>query len=198
VTEAPISGTAAATATDVDVDAKDVTLHPAVAVQTRKTGIAWARFLGYTVLPVVALLLAAGAGYLKWLDGSGRDAGVARVESVHAAADGATALLSYKADTVEQDLDGARDRLTGEFKDTYIALTRDVVIPGAKQKQISALATVPASASVSATATHAVVLVFVNQTVRMGDTAPTDTASSVRVTLDKVAGRWLISAFDPV
>jgi Mce-associated membrane protein len=43
-----------------------------------------------------------------------------------------------------------------------------------------------------------VVLVFVNQTVIVGQDAPTDTASAVRVTLDKVGDRWLISSFDPV
>jgi hypothetical protein len=33
---------------------------------------------------------------------------------------------------------------------------------------------------------------------RGGNDPPTDTASSVRVTLDKIGGRWLISAFEPV
>jgi Mce-associated membrane protein len=51
---------------------------------------------------------------------------------------------------------------------------------------------------VSADPNDAVVLVFVNQTVVVGQDTPTDTASSVRVTLEKVDGRWLISAFDPV
>ena len=37
--------------------------------------------------------------------------------------------------------------------------------PGAKQKQISAVATVPGAASISASANHAVVLLFVNQTI---------------------------------
>jgi len=32
----------------------------------------------------------------------------------------------------------------------------------------------------------------------VGQDTPTDTASSVRVTLDKVGNRWLISKFDPV
>ena len=50
----------------------------------------------------------------------------------------------------------------------------------------------------SVTANHAVVLLFVNQTVIMGNDIPTNTASSVRVTLDKIHDRWLISAFDPV
>jgi Mce-associated membrane protein len=43
-----------------------------------------------------------------------------------------------------------------------------------------------------------VVLAFVDQTTTIGNDAPTDTASSVRVTLDKVDSRWLISGFDPV
>jgi Mce-associated membrane protein len=99
---------------------------------------------------------------------------------------------------VEQQLTAARDLLTSDFRDQYTSLTNDVVIPGAKQKQVSAVATVPAVASVSAKPNHAVVLVFVNQTVTVGQDAPTDTASSVRVTLDKLGDRWLISKFDPV
>jgi Mce-associated membrane protein len=146
----------------------------------------------------VALLLALAAGYLKWMDNSVRNSDVARIESVQAAKDSTIALLSYKPDTVEQQLGAARDLLTGDFRDSYTSLTHDVVIPGAKQKQISALATVPAVASVSAKPDHAVVLVFVNQTVNVGQDPPSDTASSVRVTLDKVGDRWLISKFDPV
>jgi len=57
---------------------------------------------------------------------------------------------------------------------------------------------VPAAASVSATANHAVTLLFVNQTAVVDKDPPTDSLSSVRVTLDKVDGRWLISGFDPV
>lgn len=60
------------------------------------------------------------------------------------------------------------------------------------------MATVPAAASVSATGEHAIVLLFVNQTIIVSQDPPTSTASSVRVTLDKVDGRWLISRFDPV
>ena len=152
----------------------------------------------FGVLPAVALLLALGAGYLKWMDNSVRDSEIARDQSVQAAKDSTIALLSYKPDTVEQQLGAARDLLTGDFRDSYTSLTNDVVIPGAKQKQISAVATVPAMASVSADPRHAVVLVFVNQTVIVGQDAPTDTASSVRVTMDKAGGRWLISKFDPV
>jgi Mce-associated membrane protein len=160
--------------------------------------IQWARVFAFGVLPAVALLLALAAGYLKWMDNSVRNSEVARDDSVQAAKDSTTALLSYKPDTVEQQLSAARDLLTGDFRDSYTSLTNDVVIPGAKQKHIAAVATVPAAASVSANPNHAVVLVFVDQTVIVGQDAPTDTASSVRVTLEKVGGRWLISNFDPV
>lgn len=51
---------------------------------------------------------------------------------------------------------------------------------------------------VAASADHAVALLFVNQTVTVGGAAPTSTASRVRVTLDKVARRWLIAGFDPI
>ena len=161
-------------------------------------GILWSRVVAYGVLPGLAFALVCGVGYLKWLDGVARADQTARVESVKAASDSAIALLSYRPDTVEKDLDGAKARLTGSFLDAYTSLTRDVVIPGAKQKQISAKATVAAAALTSETASHAAVLLFVNQTVIVGQTAPTNTASSVRVTLDNIDGRWLISQFDPV
>jgi len=160
--------------------------------------IPWSRVVAYGLLPVLAFALASAAGYLKWRDTTAREAQAARVESVKAAIDGTVALLSYRSDTVQNDLEAAKSRMTGTFLDAYTKLTHDVVIPGATQKQISAVATVPAAASATATPRHAVVVLFVNQSVIVGQSAPTSTASSVRVTLDKVDGRWLISQFDPV
>ena len=107
-----------------------------------------------------------------------RDAEVARAQSVQAAVDSTVAMLSYRPDNVTQNLAAALDRMTGGFRDSYASLTHDVVIPGAKQRQISAVATVPAAASVSATQTHAVVLLYVNQTTTIGNDPPTDSAST--------------------
>jgi Mce-associated membrane protein len=160
--------------------------------------IRWTRTIAYGLLPALALLLAPAAGYLKWQDASARDSQVAGADAVRAATDGTIALLSYKPETVEKDLEAARTRMTGTFLNAYTSLTHDVVIPGAKQKQVSAVATVPAAASMRATADHAVVLLCVNQAVVVGQDAPTTTASSVRVSLEKIGGRWLISQFDPV
>jgi Mce-associated membrane protein len=164
-----------------------------------RSPIAWSRVLAFGVLPAIALLLALTAGYFKWLDVSGTEAALARTESMRVASEDAVALLSYTPESADKDLNAARERLTGEFKDAYTALTRQVVIPGAKEKRIAAVAKVNAAASVSATASHAVVLLYVNQTVTVGDGGtPTDTQPVVRVTLEKVDGRWLVSHFDPV
>jgi Mce-associated membrane protein len=164
----------------------------------RVSRFSWTRFVAVGVLPAVALLLALGDAYLRWLDGSAHASRVAAEESVKAATDSTIAILSYRPDTVDRDLTGAVGRLTGGFRQQYTQLVTDVVAPGAKQQHISAVATVPAAASVWATENHAVVLVFIDQTTTIGNDAPTQTTSSVRITLDKVHDRWLISQFDPV
>jgi Mce-associated membrane protein len=117
----------------------------------------------FLVLPALAMLLASAAGYLKYYESSIGGIQLAQRDSVQSATDGTIALLSYKPDTVEKDLEAAKSRLTGEFLDAYTSLTHDVVIPGAKQKQISAKATVPAASLTSATENRAVVLLFVNR-----------------------------------
>ncbi len=172
--------------------------HPVTEPAVGKRRFAWPTIVAFGVLPVVAMLLAAAAGFLKWQDLSRRGAEAAATESVAAARDTTTAILSYQADTAENELNAARDRLTGSFLEAYTKLVNEVVIPGAKDKKVSAVAQVPAAASVSATAGHAVVLVFVNQTVTIGNGAPSNSASSVRVTVDKIGDRWLVSGFDPV
>jgi Mce-associated membrane protein len=158
----------------------------------------WPRILVYGLLPGLALILAMTAGFMKWQDSSVRDSDFAAAESVQAAKDSTVALLSYKPDTVERDLTDARNRTTGAFRDSYTDLTEKVVIPGSKQKQIAATVTIPAATSMSADLNHAVVLVMVNQAVTMGKDNPSNSESSIRVTMDKVGGRWLVSGFDPV
>lgn len=156
------------------------------------------KLIAFIVLPAAVMLAGGLAGFLKWASSSGREAQVAATESVAAARETATTILSYQPDSVDKELNDARNRLTGTFLDSYTKLINDVVIPGAKQKKITAVAAVPAAASMSASPSHAEVLVFINQAVIIGNDAPTNTASSVRVTLDKIDGRWLVSGFDPV
>jgi Mce-associated membrane protein len=156
------------------------------------------RVLVFGLLPGLVLLVAGGVAYLKWTRATQTETQTARIESVQAATDSTIKILSYNPDTVDRDLDAAQDRLTGSFRDSYAALIHSVVIPGAKQKKISAVATVPAVASISASPNRAVVMVFVNQTMVVGNDAPSSTASTVRVTMERHDNRWLISDFTPI
>ncbi|ORW28135.1 hypothetical protein AWC19_27770 [Mycobacterium palustre] len=158
----------------------------------------WAKIAVYGVLPVIAAALTAGSGYLKWQESSARGSQQAGVEALTAARESVVAMLSYKADTVDKDLKGAENRLTGKFRDSYTHLINDVVIPGAKRDNITAVASAPAAAVASASMNRVVVVVFVDQTTTVGTGPPSDTASSVKVTLDKIGGQWLISDFLPV
>jgi Mce-associated membrane protein len=155
------------------------------------------RMTGYALLPAVTLALTGAAGYFKYQDDVWAETNRVRAQSVQIASEATVDLLSYTPDNAEAKLNAASDRLTGSFRDSYLSLVHDVVIPGAKQKRISAKASVPAGSSVSASADSAKVMVFVNQTVTVGNDGPTDTASVVEVNLEKVDGRWLISGFEP-
>jgi Mce-associated membrane protein len=207
-TEATPEAAEIAEATEVPETTSEESTESTVASDGAKRKIQWSRVFAYGVLPALALLLALAAGFSRWEYVSSDNGVVPPVaseqnpspatESMNAAKDSTIKMLSYKPDTVDQQLNAARDLLTGEFRDSYTSLINDVVIPGAQQKQISAVASVPAVASVSADPKRAVVLVFVNQTVVVGQDPPSDTASSVRVTMEKVDDRWLISEFEPV
>ena len=179
---------------------EDKTAPAEAEIEQSNRRVNWSRVVAYGVLPGLAMILAMAAGFLKWQDNSVRSSEIARIESVQAAKDTTIQMLSYKPNSVEQQLNDARALLTGDFRDQYASLINDVLIPGAKENQITAVARVPegGAASVSADPNHAVVLIFVIQTIVVDQDAPTDTASTVRVTLDNVGDRWLISKFDPV
>lgn len=150
-------------------------------------------------LPVLALLLVVAGAWL-FRDISARRA-VQRdgAEAVAAARDAIPAIMSYQPATAEQELQAAaRDRLTEPFLDTYIQLVVTGVAPEAKQQGITAVAKVPAVAVVSAGSGHAVLLAYVDQTTTVGAAAPTQINSRVRVSMDNVDGRWLISGFEQI
>lgn len=198
-----MTATDAITTIDVapGVDAEDAQHGADIATEepndVRVRRFSWSSLIVFGVLPLLVVVLAAAAGYLKYRDAAVRGADTARAESVQAATGATVAMLSYSPDNAEATLHGAQERLTGPFRDSYRSLIDDVVIPGAKQKKIAATATVPAAASMTATDDHATVMVFVNQSIIVGTDAPTDTASAVEVTLDKVDQRWLVSGFEP-
>ncbi|WP_085144620.1 MULTISPECIES: hypothetical protein [Mycolicibacterium] len=157
----------------------------------------------WRVVVVVALLVAsASLATVLYLTQYrvDRQVGVAHVQQViDAASTGTVALLSYAPETLDQDLATARESMTGDFLTYYGKFTSDVVAPAVRDKGIKATAQIVRVAMMEMHPDSAKVLVFLNQeTVSRDRPDPALTASSVVVSLTKVDGSWLISAFDPV
>jgi Mce-associated membrane protein len=119
--------------------------------------------------------------------------------AVQAASDGAVATLSYSTGSMDRDFANARSHLTGEFLAYYDQFTKQIVMPTVQQKQLAQTATVVRAAASELEPNSAVVLIFLNETTTGKDKPqPLITPSSVRITLTKVSGSWLISKFEPV
>lgn len=156
------------------------------------------RRLVYGVLPGLMLVLALAAGWLRWYDGSHRADDAARAETITAATEFTITVLSFQYDGIERDLAGAQQLMTHGFRDEFATRARDQIIPDAKARKVGVVAEVPGAGSVQVAGSHAVVLVFADRTVTIGDAEPAEVAASYRVSLDKVDGRWLVADFEPV
>ncbi|WP_459545497.1 twin-arginine translocation pathway signal [Nocardia sp. X0981] len=122
-----------------------------------------------------------------------------RNEVLTAATEGTVALLSYSPDSLDRDFAAAKARMTGDFLTYYTQFTGKVIAPAATEKSVRTSATIARSAVAELYEDSAVALLFVNQTTTSAEKPePALAASSVRVTLSKVDGSWLISSFDPV
>jgi Mce-associated membrane protein len=119
--------------------------------------------------------------------------------AIRAASDGTVALLSYSPDSLDKDFAAAKSKLTGSFLSYYTQFTEQIVAPAAKQKAVKTQAAVVRAAVSEIGPDKAVVLVFINQTTQSKDRPDASFInSSVRVSLQKIDGGWLISSFDPV
>jgi Mce-associated membrane protein len=163
------------------------------------------------LVPVLlGVLLVASAAFASWIyfaeyrpDRQTNDQVSADV--LRAATEGTIALLSYSPESLDKDFANAKSHLTGEFLNYYTQFTNDIVTPAAKQKNVKTSAQIARSADKDAAAVSelqpgsAEVLVFINQnTTSKENPDGSFTASSVKVGLTKVDGKWLISSFDPV
>src|ERR1700737_5078778 len=79
VAETPAEPEATEAATEVDGSDHDEQLTGSA------RRVRWSQAIVYVVLPALALLLASAAGFLKWQDGSARDASTAPPETGRAA-----------------------------------------------------------------------------------------------------------------
>lgn len=147
----------------------------------------------------VPVLLACAAGGLWWHNQHEQSVEASSVAALDAAQKGTAQVLSYEPATVDANLAAAGNSLTGRFKDDFAALARDLIAPTAKKDNVKTRADVVSSSVVSAEDERVVTLVFVNQTTQSNVTPePRVDGSRLKVTLEKVGDRWLISDLVPV
>lgn len=160
--------------------------------------------VGIVGIALLAVALVASAGVAAWLYFSQYrpdqqiDAAASKI-ALDAATNGTVALLSYSPDSLDKDFASAKSHLTGDFLSYYTQFTEQIVTPAAQQKSVKTSASVVRAAVAELHPNSAVVLVFVNQTTTSKENPDGAFAvSSVKVSLNKVDGTWLISSFDPV
>jgi Mce-associated membrane protein len=153
---------------------------------------------------LVAMALVASAGLAAWLyffqyrPDQQTNTAAANI-ALEAAKSGTVALLSYSPDSLDKDFAAAKSNLTGDFLSYYTQFTEQIVTPAAKQKSVKTTASVVRSAVSEIHPDSATVLVFINQTTTSKENPDgAFAASSVKVSLEKIDDRWLISAFEPV
>ena len=168
------------------------------AAQVKKRSSGKVLFIALALLVVASVGLLGGLFYSLYLPDRDTD-GAAAKAAISAASDGTVAVLSYSPDTLDHDFSSAKSHLTGDFLTYYNQFTQQIVAPAAKQKSVKTSAVVLRAALSEFRPDSAVVLLFVNQSTQSKERPePTLTSSSVRVTLTKADGKWLISSFNPV
>ena len=181
-------------------DAEDSTSADAAPVRRGDRGVI-RRNIG-VILVAAALVISAGvAGWLYFYQYRVDQQTNSDAENValEAAKTGTIGLLSYAPDTLDKDFANAKSNLTGDFLSYYTQFTEQIVTPAAKEKQVKTAASVVRAAVSEMHPDSAVVLLFVNQvTTSKENPDGAFAASSVKVGLKKIDGRWLINTFDPV
>jgi Mce-associated membrane protein len=111
----------------------------------------------------------------------------------------AVTILSYNYATIGGDTAKAEQDLTGKFRQQYTGLVNQEVIPAAEQRHISSQTHVVGGSVVHAQPGEVTVLLFLNQTVTaLSLKTPSLTGSRVRMVMNKVGPRWLVSQLTPL
>lgn len=151
-------------------------------------------------LAIVVGVLAAAVGWLACAHHDQAAAAEARAAVANAGREGLEAALSYDYRSIDETVRAARGALTGEFRDQYLELMDKVVAPSAKKKKLVTKTSVVGTSVVSADASEADVLAFVDQTTIEGKDKATPRLGGSRVVLHmtRIDGKWLISSMKPV
>jgi Mce-associated membrane protein len=147
---------------------------------------------------LTVLLMAAVANGFVWYrvhENSATDN--ARRAGLETSRDAARVLFSYDYRTLSKDFSAGQAFTTGKFRSEYSTTTSKVVAPLAVKQKVVVKAEVVTAGVVRATPTTVVTIVYVNQvTTSSLAAAPKIDLSRVRMTLEHIGGRWLVSNVD--
>ncbi|CAN5355264.1 hypothetical protein BH09ACT7_BH09ACT7_52690 [soil metagenome] len=153
----------------------------------------WGRYLRRSVLPALLVASLAVSGVLGWKLWQERQVQQAGQEALQAALTYSQVLTSIDSNAVDQNFRDVLDGATGEFKDMYTQSSvqlRQLLL----DNKAAAHGVVVDSAIQSESTNQVVVLVFIDQTVTNKSVPdPRIDRSRIKMTMDKVDGRWLAS-----
>ena len=163
-----------------------------------RAGRARWRVISIVGLTAAAVGLAAGVYYFQYRPDQQIDAAVA-ASAKKAAEDGTVAVLSYSPESLTDDIAAAKSHLTGDFLNYYTRFTDQIFAAAAQQQQVSTTARIERAAVSDLHPDSAVVLLFVDKESSSKDQpAPATKPTTVRATMTKVNGSWLIAQFQPL
>lgn len=155
--------------------------------------------LRIAIVAVLAVLVAASGVASGLLATKVSDSSASQQErdaAVAAAKTEIQQILSYNYKTLSADLARASADTTGQFSGEFSVMAAQMIGPQAKQQQTVTKAVVPVAAAVDSTGNQVTVLVFVDQsTTNKQQSKPQVNGSQLRVTMQKVNGRWLVEQF---
>lgn len=153
----------------------------------------WRHYLRRGALPLILLISLAGNGFLGWQQWQAHQVNQAGQEAQQAAVTYAQVLTSIDSNNVDENFRQVLDGATGEFKDMYTQSSvqlRQLLI----DNKATAHGVVVDSAIASKSTDKVVVLVFIDQTVaNMAAPDPRIDRSRIKMTMEKVDGRWRAS-----
>ncbi|REF37314.1 hypothetical protein [Thermasporomyces composti] len=142
-------------------------------------------------LTLVAVLVSAVLGYRVH---TARAVETARVQALRAGTDAAEVVLSYDHRRLDRDVARARRLITGRFEREYTRFVRTAVRPVAERTGAVVRAEARAASVVSASSQRVVLVLFVNQTTTLAERPePRVDLTRVRMTMERVGERWLVS-----
>ena len=158
--------------------------------------LAW--FVPLCVLAFVAAGVAVGLGVLQ-ARGDGPDA-EARADAVAPAGQAAEALLSFRYDTLDQELESERDQMTGSYADEFLNVFPDQARELTAQKQATVKSTVLAAAPLECgeecSNDRVEVLVYLNTESSVQGEVPEVNPNRAVVTMSHEGDRWLVDGIE--